>query len=71
MISELPFFNDISISGLGQKFAILEMKAVASKVLNNFEISLADDSLSDPVLIGNLITTTVDPIHYHIKRRMD
>ncbi|XP_037052057.1 cytochrome P450 4d1-like [Bradysia coprophila] len=54
---------------IGQKFAILELKAVLSKVLSYFEISLAEDSLSDPVLIGELITTALNPINYHFKQR--
>lgn len=58
------------ILGIGQKFAMLEMKTLVSKVLRHFEISLAEDSKSDPVLIGELITTTEDKINYHLKPRL-
>ncbi|KAG4074180.1 hypothetical protein HA402_016208, partial [Bradysia odoriphaga] len=54
---------------IGQKFAILELKTVVSKVLSNFEISLAEDSMEDPVLIGEVITIPLNPINYHLKQR--
>ncbi|KAG4074187.1 hypothetical protein HA402_016215 [Bradysia odoriphaga] len=55
---------------VGQKYAVLEIKAVVSKVLRHFEISLADDSKSDPVLIGEVILSTKNPINYHLKPRI-
>ncbi|XP_037052055.1 cytochrome P450 4d1-like [Bradysia coprophila] len=55
---------------VGQKYAVLEIKAVVSKVLRHFEISLADDSKSDPVLIGEFILATKNPINYHFKPRI-
>ncbi len=57
-------------AGIGQKFAMLEVKALVSKVVRNFEISLAEDSLSDPVLIGELVTSTENKLNYHLKPRM-
>ncbi len=49
---------------------MLEVKAVVSKVLRHFEISLAEDSLSEPVLVAELVTSTEDKINYHLKPRM-
>lgn len=60
----------LSISGIGQKFAILEIKAVVSKVLRHLEISLAEDSIADPVLVGELILAPVNPINFHMKPRI-
>lgn len=40
-----------------------------SKVLRNFEISLADDSLQDPVLTAELIMGTENKINFHLKPR--
>lgn len=58
------------IAGIGQKFAMLKMKTVISKVLRHFEVSLAEDSMSDPVCIGEVVLTTADKIHYHLKPRL-
>ena len=66
---DIPPSLRILISGIGQKFAMLELKAVVSKVLRHFELSLAEDSMSDPVLIGEVITTSQDAINYHLKPR--
>lgn len=39
---------------IGQKFAVLEMKSMVSKVLRNFEISV-DPDYKEPILIAELI----------------
>lgn len=46
------------------------MKTFLSKVLRYFEISLDEDSLGDPILLGELILTTEKPINFHVKPRM-
>lgn len=46
------------------------MKSVVSKVLRYFEISLADDSLTDPILKAEIIMVPENKINFHLKPRM-
>lgn len=56
---------------IGQKFAVLEMKSTISKILRNFEISLANDTLNAPlVLSAELILISKNPLHFHIQQRI-
>lgn len=59
-----------SISGIGQKFAMLELKTLLAKALKRFVISLAEDSMEEPTLIGELITKPEDKINFHLKPRL-
>lgn len=62
--------NCLWILGIGQKFAVLEVKTVVSKVLRHFEIALAEDSLKEPTLVGALVTTPKNKINFHLKPRL-
>lgn len=53
---------------IGQKFAMLEMKSVVSKILQHFEISI-DGSNSEPVLIAEIVLKCVNGIHLNFKPR--
>lgn len=46
------------------------MKSVVSKVLRNFEISLADDSVEKPALTAELILGSESKINFHVKPRL-
>lgn len=62
------FFHNIS--GIGQKYAILEMKALFTKVLRHFEMSLAEDSQDFPSLVGEMILISENKIYFHLKPRL-
>lgn len=55
---------------IGQKFAMLELKSILSKILRTFSISLADDSFEDPKLIAELILVPENKINFRIKKRI-
>lgn len=57
-------------TGIGQKFAVLEMKSMVSMVLRNFEISLAEDSRQYPTLLAELILIPENKINFHLKPRL-
>lgn len=48
---------------------MLEMKCILSKVLRNFEISLAKDSETEPILSAELVLRPENAINFHLKRR--
>jgi len=54
---------------IGQKFAMLEMKSLISKVLRHYELQLADD-YTEPVLIAELILRSENGIKVTIKPRI-
>lgn len=54
---------------IGQKFAMLEMKSLLSKVLRHYKITLADDSHKYPDLIAELILVPDSKIHFHLEPR--
>ena len=54
---------------MGQKFAMYEIKCIVSKILQNFEISLTEDSQIDPILYAELILRTENPIKFYFKKR--
>lgn len=53
---------------IGQKFAVLEMKSLVSKVLRNFEISM-DPSYRKPILIAEIILKPENGIFLNLKKR--
>ncbi|XP_037040832.1 cytochrome P450 4d1-like isoform X2 [Bradysia coprophila] len=55
---------------IGQKFAVLEIKSLVSKVLRYFEISLAENSKEYPTLLAELILIPESKINFHVKPRM-
>lgn len=63
------FYGNLSISGIGQKFAVLEIKSLVSKVLRYFEISLAENSKEYPTLLAELILIPESKINFHVKPR--
>lgn len=54
---------------VGQKFAILELKSLISKVLRHFEISV-DKSYTQPILIAELILRPENGILLNLKSRV-
>lgn len=57
-----------SLSGIGQKFALLEEKSVLSAVLRNYKIE-AIDRREDLTLLGELILRPKDGLRVKITRR--
>ncbi|GAB0099269.1 Cytochrome P450 [Sergentomyia squamirostris] len=53
---------------VGQKFAVLEMKSIATKVVRNFELSVADN-YKGPILMAELILRAENGVHLKIKSR--
>lgn len=54
---------------IGQKFAMLELKSVLSKVLGHFEISLDAYSVVEPKLTAELILVPQSKIHFYLVPR--
>jgi len=54
---------------IGQKFAMLEIKSLVSKVLRYFEISLVEDSREYPTLLAQMILVPENKIKFHVKPR--
>ncbi|XP_055923352.1 cytochrome P450 4d1-like isoform X4 [Eupeodes corollae] len=55
---------------IGQKFAMLEIKSVVANVLRNFEVEYVKSELGEPLLIGELILRTRDPLMFRLKPRI-
>ncbi|XP_030079681.1 cytochrome P450 4d1-like [Drosophila hydei] len=55
---------------IGQKFAILEIKAIAANVLRHYEIEFVGNAEEPPVLIAELILRTKDPLMFKLKERV-
>ncbi|KAH8396252.1 hypothetical protein KR222_006522, partial [Zaprionus bogoriensis] len=55
---------------IGQKFAILEIKAIVANVLRHYEIDFVGDTSVPPVLIAELILRTKDPLMFKLKERV-
>ncbi|XP_055857587.1 cytochrome P450 4d1 isoform X3 [Episyrphus balteatus] len=55
---------------IGQKFAMLEIKSVVTNVLRNFEIEYVKSSSGEPLLVGELILRTRDPLMFKLKPRI-
>lgn len=53
---------------IGQKFAVLELKSMISKVLRHYELGV-DPSYNKPVLIAELILRPENGIVLNLKRR--
>ncbi|XP_037038601.1 cytochrome P450 4d1-like isoform X2 [Bradysia coprophila] len=74
-INDTNYFTYIPFSAgprncIGQKFAVLEIKSVISKILRHFEISLAEDSVNQPLLTAELILFSESKINFHLKPRL-
>ncbi|KAM8719607.1 hypothetical protein ACLKA7_005787 [Drosophila subpalustris] len=54
---------------IGQKFAMLEIKAIVANVLRHYEIDFVGDTSEPPVLIAELILRTRDPLMFTLKER--
>ena len=52
---------------IGQKFAMLEMKSTVSKVLRNFELSVAPGY--EPILVAELILRPDNGVMLQLKKR--
>ncbi|XP_034489668.1 cytochrome P450 4d10 [Drosophila innubila] len=55
---------------IGQKFAILEIKAIVANVLRHYEIDFVGNASEPPVLIAELILRTRDPLMFKLKERV-
>nr|O18596.1 RecName: Full=Cytochrome P450 4d10; AltName: Full=CYPIVD10 [Drosophila mettleri]AAB68664.1 cytochrome P450 monooxygenase CYP4D10 [Drosophila mettleri] len=55
---------------IGQKFAMLEIKAIAANVLRHYEIEFVGNAEESPVLIAELILRTKDPLMFKLKKRV-
>lgn len=53
---------------IGQKFAMLELKSIISKILRNFEVRLAEDSVKEPKMKAELILVP-ETINVHLTKR--
>lgn len=63
-------FSAGSRNCIGQRFAVLEMKAIISKLLRNFEFRLADDSLDKPSVVAALVLKPNNAINFYVKNRV-
>lgn len=55
---------------IGQKFAMLEIKAIVANVLRHYDVSFVGDTSEPPVLIAELILRTKDPLMFKLKERV-
>lgn len=53
----------------GQKFAMYEMKSILSKIVHNFEITLAKGSEVEPTVYSPPLLRPEIPILFNLKRR--
>nr|AKD43183.1 Cyp4d1-RB [Drosophila melanogaster] len=54
---------------IGQKFAMLEIKAIVANVLRHYEVDFVGDSSEPPVLIAELILRTKEPLMFKVRER--
>jgi len=54
---------------IGQKFAMLEIKAIVANVLRHYEVDFVGDTSEPPVLIAELILRTKDPLMFKVRER--
>lgn len=55
---------------IGQRFAMMEVKSILSKVLRHYELDLADDSKQHPILTAELILRPESIIKFNFKPRV-
>ncbi|BFG02549.1 cytochrome P450 4d1 [Drosophila madeirensis] len=55
---------------IGQKFAMLEIKAIVANVLRHYHIDFVGDTTEPPVLIAELILRTKDPLMFTLQERV-
>ncbi|XP_015041636.2 cytochrome P450 4d1 isoform X2 [Drosophila pseudoobscura] len=55
---------------IGQKFAMLEIKAIVANVLRHYHIDFVGDTTEPPVLIAELILRTKDPLLFKLQDRV-
>lgn len=53
---------------IGQKYVMLEMKAMITKILQHFEISVAE-SYSEPILVAEIVLKAENGILLNFKKR--
>lgn len=52
---------------IGQKFAMLDMKSVISKLLRHYRLELADEEkLAEPVIAVEVILKPINGINFHL-----
>lgn len=54
---------------IGQKFAMLEIKSILSKVLRHYHIALSKDSIREPIISAELILRPDTAINFSIEPR--
>lgn len=54
---------------IGQKYAMFETKSLLAKVMRNFHVSLAEDSLKEPVLSAAIILSPAQKINFYLTPR--
>ncbi|XP_052856218.1 cytochrome P450 4d1 isoform X2 [Drosophila gunungcola] len=55
---------------IGQKFAMLEIKAIVANVLRHYAVDFVGDTSKPPVLIAELILRTKDPLMFKLRERV-
>lgn len=55
---------------IGQKFAVLEIKSILSKLLRNYEFHLSKDNGEEPILSSELILRPESSINFKILPRI-
>ncbi|XP_037041423.1 cytochrome P450 4d1-like [Bradysia coprophila] len=68
-ISHFPFGAGLR-SCIGHKYAILEMKAVITRILRHFDVSLAEESKAFPLLTYEIVLTSKEKIYFHLQPRL-
>lgn len=63
-------FSAGSRNCIGQKFAELEMKAILTKMLRCYELSLHPNSVPEPEILTELVLCPSTSIQFHLKQRV-
>lgn len=57
-------------TGIGHKYAILEMKAMITRMLRHFELFLAEESKPFPLLKYEIVLSSQEKIYFHLQPRV-
>lgn len=56
------------VLGVGQKYAVLEMKSIATQIVRNFELSITEEH-SELVMMSDVVLRTENGIVLSVKKR--